>query len=164
VKILVFYPVLGEKHMLSNWAWCYLQLVLWCPSSVWGSSLLFLLYWEIFVFVLSRIFFHLNWFILFFIGVGWGCIAAFTKFLTIYHIYQTWIHPLPGSPLFLLPQYWNSFNRYLFNIYIHMYTVFAPYSPSCSLTSPPSPSHCYQHPSTTTTTPVQDLFHCHPIW
>jgi apolipoprotein N-acyltransferase len=38
----------------------------------------------------------------------------------------SFILPLP----FYLPHFWNSFKRYHFSIYIHVYTVFAPYSPS----------------------------------
>jgi hypothetical protein len=48
------------------------------------------------------------------------------------------------------PHSWNSFNRPHFSIYIHVYIVFEPYSPSYTLS--PSPcSHGYQ-------TPRQDLF------
>jgi hypothetical protein len=32
----------------------------------------------------------------------WGYIVAFTKVLTIYQIYHTWIHPLPSFSLFSL--------------------------------------------------------------
>jgi hypothetical protein len=44
------------------------------------------------------------------------------------------------------PHSWDSFNRYHFYIYIHVYTVFAPYSPSYALFPPPpqlvqSPPH-----------------------
>jgi hypothetical protein len=75
---------------------------------------------------------------------GWGYIVAFTKALTMYQIYHTWIHLLHHSPLSSLPHSWNSFNRSYFSIYVHVYTVFAPYSPSLSLPSPPS--HWYQPP------------------
>jgi hypothetical protein len=42
------------------------------------------------------------------------------------------------------PHSWNSFNRSHSSIYIHVYTVFAPYSPSFTLSPPPLPSHWYQ--------------------
>jgi hypothetical protein len=46
------------------------------------------------------------------------------------------------------PYSWNSFSRSHFSIYIQVYTVFAPYTPSFT-------SHWYQ-------TPRHDLF-CHPV-
>jgi hypothetical protein len=69
----------------------------------------------------------------------WEYIVAFTKFLPMYQIYHTWIHSLNHSPLCSSPESWNSFNRYNFCIYIHVYTVFAPYSPSYSFSLPPPP-------------------------
>jgi hypothetical protein len=45
-------------------------------------------------------------------------------------------HPLPHS--------WDSFNRYHFSIYIHVYTVFASYSLSHTLSSPLPSSQWYQ--------------------
>jgi hypothetical protein len=59
-----------------------------------------------------------------------GYIMAFTKVLIMYQIYHTWIHCLHYSPLFPLPHSWNSFNRSHFSIYIYVYPVFVPYSPS----------------------------------
>jgi hypothetical protein len=59
---------------------------------------------------------------------GWGYIVAFAKVLTLYQIYHTGIHPLHCSPLCPLHS-WNSLNRYHFCIYIHVYTIFVPYSP-----------------------------------
>jgi hypothetical protein len=53
----------------------------------------------------------------------------------LYQIHRSWIHPLHHSPLSLLPHYWNSFNRSYFSIYIHVYIVFAQYSPSYIPTS-----------------------------
>jgi hypothetical protein len=35
----------------------------------------------------------------FYCCAGWGYIVAFTKVLTIYQIYHSWIHPLHHSPL-----------------------------------------------------------------
>jgi hypothetical protein len=46
----------------------------------------------------------------------------------------------------LFPHFWNSFHRYHFSIYIHVYTVFATYTPSYTLFLPPLPSHSYQPP------------------
>jgi hypothetical protein len=42
------------------------------------------------------------------------------------------------------PPSWNSFNH--FSIYIHVSSVFVPYSPSHTLSPPPPPSHWYQIP------------------
>jgi hypothetical protein len=41
---------------------------------------------------------------------------------------------------------YNCFNRYHFSIYIHVHTVFAPYSPSFTISPLPLPSHLYQPP------------------
>jgi hypothetical protein len=73
---------------------------------------------------------------------GWGYTVAVTNVLTIYQMYHTWIHPLHHSYLSLHP--WNSFNRYHFSIYIHVYTVFVPYSPSYTLSLPPPHSYWSQ--------------------
>jgi hypothetical protein len=82
--------------------------------------------------------------------VMWGYIVTSTKVLTTYHIDHTWIHPLHS--LFLSSHSWNCFNRYHFSFYTHVYIVFAPYSPSHTLSlHPPSPP-C----------PRQDLFY-HPV-
>jgi hypothetical protein len=51
--------------------------------------------------------------------------------------------------------FWNSFNRYHFSIYIHMYTVYMLYSPSHTLFPPPLSLNGYQSPR-------QDLF-CPPV-
>jgi hypothetical protein len=59
---------------------------------------------------------------LFYCCTGWGYTVSFTNVLTIYQIYHTWIHPLHHS--------WNSLNTYHFSTFIHVYTEFAPYSPS----------------------------------
>jgi hypothetical protein len=66
-----------------------------------------------------------------------GYIVAFTKVLTIYQIYHTWIYPLHHFPSSPSPHSRNSFNRYHFSTYIHGYTGFAPYSPSYTLSPPP---------------------------
>jgi hypothetical protein len=60
--------------------------------------------------------------------------------------------------ILLSPHSWNRFNRYLFCIYIHVYTVFAPYSPSCTFSPSPPSSHWYESlkagPVTPTCSPV----------
>jgi hypothetical protein len=81
-----------------------------------------------------------------------GYIVAFTKVLTMYQIYHSWIHPLHHSLLSPYPHSWNSFNRYHF-----------PFTCMCTQylhhIHPPSPfPHLLTHP-TDTTLPRQDLFH-----
>jgi hypothetical protein len=75
-----------------------------------------------------------------------GYIVAFTKVLTLYQIYHTSIHPLHHSPSFPSPHSWNSCNRHHFSNYIHVHTVFVPYSPSNTLSLPPLASLWYQLP------------------
>jgi hypothetical protein len=53
---------------------------------------------------------------------------------------------LHHSPLPSLPHSWNSFHRSHFSIYAHVYTVFAPYSLSYTLSLHLPPSHWYQTP------------------
>jgi hypothetical protein len=100
--------------------------------------------------------FPFNIHVLFFLYVlyyaGWVYIVISTKVLIIYQIYHTWIHPLHRSPLF--PCSRNSFNRYHFSFYIHVYTVFALYLPSYTLSLPPPPP--------IGTNSRQDLF-CPPV-
>jgi hypothetical protein len=53
--------------------------------------------------------------------------------------------PSTISPLSALPPYsWNSFIRHNFSINMHVHTVFAPYSPSFTISLPPPPSYWYQ--------------------
>jgi hypothetical protein len=59
----------------------------------------------------------------------WGYIVAFTKVLTKCQIYHTWIHPLHDCPLFPSPIP-EIVNRYHVYIYICVYSVSAPHSPS----------------------------------
>jgi hypothetical protein len=75
-----------------------------------------------------------------------------------YDIYNIIYLNSPPPPFSFIPllHSWNSFNRSHFSIYIHVHTVFAPYSPSYTLSPHPSPSHCY--PSS----PQQDLV-CPPV-
>jgi hypothetical protein len=42
--------------------------------------------------------------------------------------------PTPPFSFTCFPHSWNSFTRSHFSIYLHVYTVFAPYSPSYTLT------------------------------
>jgi hypothetical protein len=92
---------------------------------------------------------YLNFFI-----VVLGYIVAFTKDLTICHI--SYFNSLPPSFSFISPYLHsnNSFNRYHFSIYIHVYTIFCtiftllpPFTAISPLPLPLVPSH-----------PGQDLF------
>jgi hypothetical protein len=56
----------------------------------------------------------------------------------------------PFSFISSFPHAWNSFNRYYFSIYIHVYTVFALFSSSHTL-SPPPPTNI-DHPGKTCST------------
>jgi hypothetical protein len=56
-----------------------------------------------------------------------GTFVTFIKVLKMYQIYHIWIHFLHHSHLSLYPHSWNSFNRHHFYIFIHVYTIFAPY-------------------------------------
>jgi hypothetical protein len=55
------------------------------------------------------------------------------------YICHSWIHLLHHSPLSPLPHSCNSFIRSHFSIFIPVYTVFAPYSPSYTLSLYPLP-------------------------
>jgi hypothetical protein len=67
----------------------------------------------------------------------------------------------PPSPISFIPSppphSWNSFSGCHFYFCLYVYTVFAPYSSSCTLSSPLPPIHWY-NPSPHT----QDLFY-HPV-
>jgi hypothetical protein len=68
------------------------------------------------------------------VGVPYGIYKSFHNVSNTSYC----IHPLPL--LFLIsysPHFWNSFNRYHFCIYIHMYTVLVAHSPSYPLSLPP---------------------------
>jgi hypothetical protein len=73
----------------------------------------------------------------------WGTLWHFQKLLQciIIEFILSIILPFPHSPYS-----WNSFNRSHFFIYIHVYTILAPYSSSYSLSSHPPPSHWYHPP------------------
>jgi hypothetical protein len=64
----------------------------------------------------------------------------------------------PSSFIPPSPHSWNSFNRCHFSIYIHMYTVFVPCSPSFTISLPPPYSHWYQPPIS-----MFIMYYC-PIW
>jgi hypothetical protein len=71
-----------------------------------------------------------------------GYIVAFTKVLGMYQLSHNWIH-LFTAPLYpFSPDSCNSFNRYHYYIYMHVYTFFGLYSLSYFLFPPPSPSPC----------------------
>jgi hypothetical protein len=67
------------------------------------------------------------------------------------------LNSLHHSPLSSLLHSLNSFNRFHFSIYLHVYTVFVPYSPSYTLDPLPLPSPLVS-------TLRQDLFHPPVLW
>jgi hypothetical protein len=75
--------------------------------------------------------------------IGLGDIVAFIQVLTMYQIYMN-SPPLPFSFIPTSPDSWSTFNRYLFGIYIHQYTFFAPDSPSYPLSPTPPLFHWCQ--------------------
>jgi hypothetical protein len=103
----------------------------------------------------------LHWFICLFIFYCAGCeyIVAFTKVLTMYQIDHTWTPTFHCSTSPPSPDSWNSINKYNFCIYIHVYTLLAPYSsPYPSSHHFPSPQWC-QSPQ-----PRKNLFHPSVLW
>jgi hypothetical protein len=88
-----------------------------------------------------KIFSLLFSFFFFYYCAWWEYIVAFTNVLTIYQIYHDWIILLYPHPSFL-----ERFQQVSFFIYTHVYTVFAPYSPSHTLSLPLPPSNWYQPP------------------
>jgi hypothetical protein len=72
-----------------------------------------------------------------------GYIVTFTKVLAIYH---SWINPLHHSPLSSFPMPGIVSVGLIFSIYIYVYTVFALYSPSNTLSLYSLPSYWYQFP------------------
>jgi hypothetical protein len=95
----------------------------------------------------SRSFKKIIYYYFYYCCAGCGCIIVFTKVLTMYQIYHTWIHHLSCCLSSSLPWLWNSFNRYHFSICIHVWTLFVPYSSSYLFP-------CHLPPSTNTTPPT----------
>jgi hypothetical protein len=98
---------------------------------------------------------NLFYFIVMLDGVALWHLQMFLRYIK-YIIFQF----IPSTVLFyhLSPHFWNSFNKYLFSIYIYVYTIFVPYSFSYILSLPP-PS-----PLTGMDTPRQDLFFPPVLW
>jgi hypothetical protein len=68
--------------------------------------------------------FKILFFFFYYCFAGWGYIVTFTKVLTIYQIYHTWIHPLHHSAFTTpFPHASNSFNKYHFSIYICVHNI-----------------------------------------
>jgi hypothetical protein len=59
------------------------------------------------------------------------------------------ISPLPLFPVITLLPFHEYLQQVSFSINIHVYSVFASYSPSCILSLPPPLSHCTKHPDRT---------------
>jgi hypothetical protein len=79
----------------------------------------------------------------------WGYIVAFTKVLTIYQIYHTWIHPFHLSPP--IPRVVSTDTIFSFT---HMCTQYVHHI------HPPSPfPHLFPLPLVSLPAPPQDLFH-----
>jgi hypothetical protein len=131
---LFFTPTLRGKCCCPHWRQVALFFVFF--------SRVFIVLYYLFIYLFIYLFYFrkMNFFFLLFKNycAEWRYIVAFTEVLTIYQIYHTWIHPFHHFPLHP-PHSWNSFNRYHFSIYIHVYTVFAIYSPSHTLSLPPPP-------------------------
>jgi hypothetical protein len=61
----------------------------------------------------------------------WGYTGVFTKVLTVYQIYHTWVHPFHcflSSPPSPIPGTIST--GIIFCIYLRVYTLFVPYSSS----------------------------------
>jgi hypothetical protein len=77
---------------------------------------------------------------IFYCCAGWEYIVGLMKVLTMYQVYHTGIHPSspppsPSSSPHPIPG--------IVSIYIHVYTVFAPHSPSYTLSLLPHLSHWF---------------------
>jgi hypothetical protein len=106
--------------MIDHFTWCpFLKNsinIYWASSGTWNCTAV-LIMWSL----------KISVFLFFFIVVLWEYIVAFTKVLTMYQLYHTWIHT-PNTILHL-PSC-NSFKLCHFCIYIHVYTLFVPYASS----------------------------------
>jgi hypothetical protein len=58
---------------------------------------------------------------------GWGYIVAFTKVLTVYSIYHTWIHHLHHSPLSFLDPIAGTISTDTIFPFTHMFTQYLHY-------------------------------------
>jgi hypothetical protein len=87
-----------------------------------------------------------NYYLLFFVLflLYWRYIVTFTKVLIIY---LSWTHH--HSPLSPSLHSWNSFTRFYFSIYMHVYRIFPQYSPPYTLSLYPHHFHWYQPPDRT---------------
>jgi hypothetical protein len=79
---------------------------------------------SIFIFTLGKTCSHISLFFTIIFLLSWKYIVAFTKVLTMYQIYQTWIHPLHHFPFFSLSQkriasVWND-NKFFLNLRKHL--------------------------------------------
>jgi hypothetical protein len=63
---------------------------------------------------------------IFYCFAGLGYIVACTKFLQCIKYIILGFTPSPALLYLPLPHFWNSFNRYYFCIYLHVYTILAP--------------------------------------
>jgi hypothetical protein len=141
--IVALYMLLHCRLITSNWRWGGLSLIIQL-NSLWNVNI-FLLVLRVKMFL--EFYFEFSKYIhfkfvwgwtrylknFFYCCVGWEYVVAFTKVFIIYQIYHSSIHPFHHSPLSPLPHSWSSFNRSHFFIYIHVYTIFAPYSPFYTL-------------------------------
>jgi hypothetical protein len=79
-------------------------------------------------------------FFFYFLLLCWvGVHCGLYKSLTIYQTYHSRVHP--STILFHSSYFWNSFTTYHISTYIHVYTVFVPYSRSFNISPPPHPCH-----------------------
>jgi hypothetical protein len=101
-------------------------------------------YTEEFSFIFGHQIFS-NFYVLLLYSLGVYCEIYKTSYNKSNISYLNSLFPLFSLILFS-PHSWNSINSYHFSIYIHVYTVFALYAPSHTLSSPPPPSHSHCYP------------------
>jgi hypothetical protein len=91
---------------------------------------------------------------------GWGYVVAFTKVLTIYQIYHTWIHPLYHSPLYphaLIPGIVST------GIILHLHACVHIFCTIFTLLSPFSTTSTFYWYQNSPTPPGLGLPSCSPI-